>query len=525
MSPTFWLNTYDNDGNMQNSVDESEMENLLRKIMETGKCSFNFDIFNEEFSNFTKPHINIDIKIQDTKAQFSPENWWHLIFVLQSILFATGEKSAEKLLIDRLREEELKEFKVEHLSELIQSKLQSMVTYFDVKNRPMIDKKITWEITTGYMEFYDNNKMFSSIDLKNFTGFFLVYNNKETKCDIDIQKVMIQNHLDHPDYLWALFPGYSQQNPRTLDHMLKFRIRDKFVIVKKAPWKVFDQFEIFLDSMTVKLTKKFYSKFQRFMLFKEEQKKIDALQSMQDEKKIDLLMPSRDSTILEYSLDDVEENKTNILKAVSEESKSGSSSIRYHDSFSDEFNSDEGSNAMRSLETTTKNYNKMQVKTVPSSDKLLSSFRFNKIGQKLTSPFKTMRNIKPKADNGNFVRHPVFFRYFRINEIGVALTYKHSDSSMLNTKNLRITIKPFIKHCKFVNFQKMLSKYEHFLKRSLVIQLPSIIKQKLLKITLSKDEDDDDVYDGIDREEAKSLKARQILFGKYADQLVRIKGK
>jgi hypothetical protein len=73
--------------------------------------------------------------------------------------------------------------------------------------------------------------------------------------------------------------------------MVKIRIKDRFVKIEEAPWKVFDQFEVFLNSMSVTLTKKFYLKIQQFMLFKQEQKKIDELQSMEEEKKIDMLMP------------------------------------------------------------------------------------------------------------------------------------------------------------------------------------------------------------------------------------------
>jgi hypothetical protein len=142
-----------------------------------------------------------------------------------------------------------------------------------------------------------------------------------------------------------------------------------------------------------------------------------------------------------------------------------------------------------------------------------SSFSLNNIGKFLNKKMRTIRNVRKDKDQED-VRHPVYFKYFRINEIGVSLTYKHSDSSMLNTKNLRIIIKPFIKQGKFVSFQKMLSKYENFCKKSLIYQIPSILKQKLLKITLSKDDDRDDDQEG----DIKHKRARKILFGDYADR-------
>lgn len=52
-----------------------------------------------------------------------------------------------------------------------------------------------------------------------------------------------------------------------------------------------------------------------------------------------------------------------------------------------------------------------------------------------------------------------------------------------------------------------------FANKSLVYQLPSIVKQKILKITLSKDEDD---YEDELEDDLKSMKSRNILFGNYA---------
>ena len=118
VSPTFWLNA--NDEFHDNSEEIPEMENLLRKIMETEKAGFNFDINNKDFWNHTKPLLSIEIKIHNTKATFTPQNWWHFIFVIQSILFASGEKSTEKIFLDKLRTEELETYKLETLSNLIQ---------------------------------------------------------------------------------------------------------------------------------------------------------------------------------------------------------------------------------------------------------------------------------------------------------------------------------------------------------------------------------------------------------------------
>ena len=120
VSPTFWFNLNENEMNDNTGDEIPEMENLLRKVMETERAGFNFDINNKEFWNHTKPLLNIEIKINNTKATLTPQNWWHLIFVIQSILFASGEKSTQSILLDKLRTDELSTYKVDTLSNLIQ---------------------------------------------------------------------------------------------------------------------------------------------------------------------------------------------------------------------------------------------------------------------------------------------------------------------------------------------------------------------------------------------------------------------
>ena len=243
---------------------------------------------------------------------------------------------------------------------------------------------------------------------------------------------------------------------------------------------------------------------------KKNKNKIDELQSMQDDKKISMLMPSRDTSYLESNYSELDE--------INELSKKKHCTDIHNDSdeSSDSEWKDNDFSKPNYLETKTKNYKKYHTKMQQSWEKKpKSAFSLNNISQRISNTFKTIRNIKKTKSDESTV-YPVYFRYLRINEIGVSLTYKHSDGSMLNTKNLRIIIKPFIKHSKFVTFQRMLNKYERFWKRSLIYQIPSILKQKLLKITLSKDEDDDEFRN--DQEGNQNFtKAKQILFGKFAD--------
>lgn len=50
---------------------------------------------------------------------------------------------------------------------------------------------------------------------------------------------------------------------------------------------------------------------------------------------------------------------------------------------------------------------------------------------------------------------PTFFRYFRINEINVNITYWQGENSFMNTWNLKIKIPAFIRNWKFETFDEM----------------------------------------------------------------------
>jgi hypothetical protein len=84
-------------------------------------------------------------------------------------------------LIDKSRAEDLETYKIDLLRTLIHRKLTKMVSNFDISNRPIIDKRIVWEIKHGELELFEDSDKFSEIELSDLTGSFLLYSNKETK--------------------------------------------------------------------------------------------------------------------------------------------------------------------------------------------------------------------------------------------------------------------------------------------------------------------------------------------------------
>jgi len=80
--------------------------------------------------------------------------------------------------------------------------------------------------------------------VKGIHGSYLIYSNRESKQDLDIDRITIENLLDGENYRWVLYPGDNYASiighrgpPRT---MVQMRFKDKFIVVSEAPWKVYD---------------------------------------------------------------------------------------------------------------------------------------------------------------------------------------------------------------------------------------------------------------------------------------------
>ena len=145
------------------------------------------------------------------------------------------------------------------------------------------------------------------------------------------------------------------------------------------------------------------------------------------------------------------------------------------------------------------------------------------------------REIPPQDDNVVKTEQakqefPIFFRYTRMNEIMVSITYFHEKNSFFNSKDLKIKLTPFIKHQKFNTFKRLFEKYENQCKKNFIRQIPSLIKQKLLQSreilkggvrgavghgdAIDDDEDDEKLEN---KKEIRLANAKKILFGEYSE--------
>lgn len=162
--------------------------------------------------------------------------------------------------------------------------------------RPNITKKICYTILNGEFKLHNFESMFAQMVLSKMKGTHYFYSNHEAKADIDIDKILIENYCDTEEYRMVLFPGFGlntkdiQNNAPPPDTMIKIRARDKFVVVREAPWRVFDQFEVFIYPTSIQFTHNFYTNFKNF-IFGDNKLGGNVDNSVEEEKKLDLLVP------------------------------------------------------------------------------------------------------------------------------------------------------------------------------------------------------------------------------------------
>ena len=168
---------------------------------------FTFDFFFAQFVDYLNPVMAIDIMIEKLQSEMSGTNMWHFVYVLKSILFDRGEKTDEILQGERQRFEEMKQMKLDMIKTIIDFKLnRGQVMGADANGRlsGIINKKIQYTILNGEFKLINFDQMFSRIDVKSVSGSHLIYKNRNSKVDIDIDKILIENYADPEVYRMVL---------------------------------------------------------------------------------------------------------------------------------------------------------------------------------------------------------------------------------------------------------------------------------------------------------------------------------
>jgi hypothetical protein len=73
--------------------------------------------------------------------------------------------------------------------------------------------------------------------------------------------------------------------------MIRVRARDKFLVVIEAPWRIFDQFEVFIYPTSIQFTKNFFNNFKNFVFDDVPCTSVDNL--VKEEEKYELLVSTK----------------------------------------------------------------------------------------------------------------------------------------------------------------------------------------------------------------------------------------
>ncbi|CDW78547.1 UNKNOWN [Stylonychia lemnae] len=517
-NPTFWLS---NLGNIQLSLNNSEnqradrdlfsnkglplsdreqykSENLLRKIITVKNIQFTFNFLEEEYADHLNPSMLIDMLVEKIDSEMNGPEMWHFVYVLKSILFDRGFKTEELKMSEILRIEEMNTLKIDFIKRMIDQILKRG----QAEQHSNINKKIQYNILNGEFKFYNMDVMFSQVVVSRASGTHLIYQNRDSKVDIDIDRILIENFADSEQYRMVLFPGHSfhgtdnviqqQVNPET---MIKIRARDKYVVVKEAPWRVYDQFEVFIFPSSLQFTKNFFKSFKSFF-FNDVPNFDNNDKSDLEIKKYELLVP------------------TKILQRAQGRNRSN----QRQDESQKNTPKREQMNRLSALKSNEKD------KELDLNDEDVEQLNLSDLGDNLKQ--KSVKRRKSTYDKGQQQKSfPIFFRYMRMNEINVSITYFQNKNSFFNTKNLKIKMAPFIRHGKFVTFKKIFEKYERHCKQNFISQIPNLIKQRFLqtkenlKVGKTKEDMEDELEE--QQEQKKEIKlqlARKLLFGEFAEQ-------
>ena len=107
----------------------------------------------------------------------------------------------------------MKRMKTDFIRDIINSKLKNQYKEQQNEIKPDIAKRISYTIGDAKLKLFNNNRQFSALDVKGIHGKYLIYSNRESKQDLDIERITMENLLDGDSYRWVLYPGDNLVNP------------------------------------------------------------------------------------------------------------------------------------------------------------------------------------------------------------------------------------------------------------------------------------------------------------------------
>lgn len=89
---------------------------------------------------------------------------------------------------------------------MIEAQINKLPHSADIEKRPLIAKKIMWEIQHAELDLYVDDIKFSNTVMRNAVGSHVYQTNKEAKVDVDVQDLYIENLLDGEELRYVFRP-------------------------------------------------------------------------------------------------------------------------------------------------------------------------------------------------------------------------------------------------------------------------------------------------------------------------------
>lgn len=110
---------------------------------------------------------------------------------------------------------------------------------------------------------------FAIFRIEQFEGSHIINSEMESEINFDVHMIKIENYIDADQFKIVLSP-LLEGDMKSFDErisMLKLRIKDGYAKgIIGAPWKMYDQFEFYLFPINIRLTKNFYKKIKSFFI-------------------------------------------------------------------------------------------------------------------------------------------------------------------------------------------------------------------------------------------------------------------
>ena len=132
-----------------------------------------------------------------------------------------------------------------------------------------IRKKISYTLPRFNFFLQENGVKFAVFRIEQLEGNHIIDSEMGSEINIDVHMIKIENYLDSDQFRVVLCPllegGMKSFEER--NSMLKLRLKDKYAKgMLGAPWKMYEQFELYLFPINIKLTKNFYRKIKSFFI-------------------------------------------------------------------------------------------------------------------------------------------------------------------------------------------------------------------------------------------------------------------